>query len=68
MKRTTCDICMDTIFDRCQWHWTLRRETLMGDRQKLHICPTCATALIDVIMEKRHENEGAPVDGGESYT
>lgn len=40
----------------------------MGDRQKLHICPTCATALIDVIMEKRHENEGVPVDGGESYT
>ena len=65
MKQVTCDICREPIIDPCQWHWTLRRETLMGDRKKVHICPRCGTALIDVVMDKRHENEGILVNGGD---
>lgn len=65
MKQITCDVCRETIFDRCEWHWTMRRETLMGDRKKVHICARCGTALIDSIMEQRHRNEGVPIDGGD---
>ena len=63
MKVVECDICRDRIFDPCEWHWTMKRETLRGDKKKLHICGRCATALIDAVIEKRKQNEGVPVNG-----
>ena len=71
MKQVSCDICRDVIFDKCQWHWTLQKRTLMGDKQRMHICPRCGTALIDLIMDKRREYDQPPVNGSgteESYT
>ena len=64
MKRIECDICREPQIDRCEWHWEIKKKCFhTGDKRKIHICARCATAIIDVVMEKRKTYDAAPVCG-----